>query len=185
MTGSELKTLFNISPHKAQRAFYDEYKHYIYTIVYSRLRNCGSKEDIEECVSDVIAEVFLSIERYFDMDDLSGITSLIAKRKAVQFYRRLSKKQLNDSDAYETLADENDIVADTEKKHYRDAVFSKIAELGEPDSTIILMSCLYDLNSFQIGARLSMKPSAVRKRRQRALKKLRALMSEIGYDELE
>ena len=185
MTGSELKALVQRSPQIAQRAFYDEYKNYVYTIVFGRLRSCGSREDTEECVSDVFAEIFMNIRYYFDMDDLGGITGLIAKRKAVQFYRRLSSAHTNDSSGYESIADDTDIAAEAENRQHCDDVFSRINELGEPDSSIILMSCWYGMNSFQIGKRLSMKPATVRKRRQRALEKLRRLMAEIGYDGLE
>ncbi|MBR4627389.1 MAG: sigma-70 family RNA polymerase sigma factor [Ruminococcus sp.] len=185
MTGSELKALFRKSPLDAQQAFYDEYKNYVYTIVYSRLRSYGSKEDTEECVSDVFADIFLDIERFFEMDDLSGMTGLIAKRKAVQFYRRLSSGYENDSGGYEMIADAADVAADAENRQRCSEVLSKINELGEPDSTIILMSCWYEMNSFQIGKRLSMKPATVRKRLQRALERLRKLMAEIGYDERE
>jgi len=51
MTGSELKELILSSPQNGQRRFYNEYNNYVYTVVYSKLGNCGTREEIEECVS--------------------------------------------------------------------------------------------------------------------------------------
>ena len=183
MTGSEFKELILSSPQNGQRSFYNEYKNYVYTIVYSKLGNCGTREDIEECVSDVFAEIFLNAERYCSMGDLKGITGIIAKRKAIRNYHRLSGSRIIFDELDESISDDHDISAESEKKEKSRILFGKIKGLGEPDSTIILMSFFYGLDSGQIASRLSMKSAAVRKRKQRALKKLRSLLSGTGIGE--
>ena len=55
----------------------------------------------------------------------------------------------------------------------------KIEELGYPDSVIIIQKYYYNRTSRQIAAALSMKPSAVRMRCGRALKKLKKILSEL------
>ena len=45
-----------------QRAIFDQYGNYVYTIVYSKLHAYGTHEDIEECVSDVFAKIFMSFD---------------------------------------------------------------------------------------------------------------------------
>jgi len=57
---------------------------------------------------------------------------------------------------------------------------SKIKELGEPDSTIILQKYYYDRSSGEIAELLSMKAATVRMRAARALDKLRALLTGSG-----
>lgn len=183
MTGSEFKELILSSPQNGQRRFYNEYKNYVYTIVYSKLGNCGTREDIEECVSDVFAEIFLNAERYCSMGDLKGITGIIAKRKAIRSYHRLSGSRIMFDELDESISDDLDISAESEKKEKSRILFGKIKELGELDSAIILMSFFYGLDSGQIALRLSMKSAAVRKRKQRALKKLRSLLSGTGIGE--
>lgn len=63
MTGSEIITLIRNDSLKGHRALFDEYKNFVYTIVYNRLRNIASREDIEECVSDVFTDIIINLER--------------------------------------------------------------------------------------------------------------------------
>ena len=59
MTDNEYRALFEKSPAAAQNALFEEYINYVYSIVFNKLRSCGSAEDIEECVSDVFSAVSL------------------------------------------------------------------------------------------------------------------------------
>ena len=91
MTDSKYRNLYEQSPDKAQRALFDEYLNYVYSIVYNKLRSCGNREDIEECVGDVFAAVFMSYDKNGGFDgDLKGLIGTIAFRKAVQAFRKLS-----------------------------------------------------------------------------------------------
>ena len=183
MTGSELKELYSASTPEGQRRFYDEYKNYVYTIVYSRLKSCGKREDIEECVSDIFAELLSDAERLFAMDDLTGITRIIAVRKAIQMYRRLTGKNIVTGELDDSIPDSLDVQDESEKMEKSRIILSRIKELGEPDSEIIILSYYYGLNSMQIGRRLSISPAYVRKRKQRALKRLKELLSGSGISE--
>lgn len=44
---------------EAHKKIFTEYYRYVQTIVYNRLRSCGTAEDVEDCVSDVFAAVFI------------------------------------------------------------------------------------------------------------------------------
>lgn len=57
VTGKKYKELRKHSEEAAYRAVFDEYSAYVYTIVYNSASS-ASREDIEECVSDVFADVF-------------------------------------------------------------------------------------------------------------------------------
>lgn len=73
-----------------------------------------------------------------------------------------------------------DIEADHDKEETRTVLISKINELGEPDSTIILQKYYYDRSSNEIAKLLSMKASAVRMRASRALEKLKKSLAAAG-----
>ena len=122
MTGNELKALTGSSPNDWQRLFYDEYKSYVYTIVFNRLRSCASREDIEECVCDVFVDVYLSYDEYRDVsgdspkynDDFKEIKAadmystvineLIAKHHEDEEYIDLFKDQaINFEEKYKEL----------------------------------------------------------------------------------
>ena len=62
MTHEEFRRELKRSPEQAHRTLFETYCNYVYTIVYNRLRSCASREDIEECVCSVFADVFVSYD---------------------------------------------------------------------------------------------------------------------------
>ena len=65
MTDQEFKKYMERSPEECMRVVFDEYCNYVYVIAATKLKNCGTTEDIEECVSDVFTEVFERIYRSY------------------------------------------------------------------------------------------------------------------------
>ncbi len=65
MTHGEYRLLLKTESKKAQRMIFDEYYNYVYAIVHNHLRKCGSREDTDECVSDVFSDVFPPTIRIF------------------------------------------------------------------------------------------------------------------------
>ena len=186
MTDSQYRYLFEKSPDTAQKALFDEYLNYVYSIVYNKLRSCGSREDIEECVGDVFAAVFMSYDRNGSFDgDLKGLIGTIAFRKAVQTFRKISNPHgytVSTEDEYFEIPDSENIEEKAEKSEMRTVLLSSINSLGEPDSTIILQKYYYNLNSKEIANKLAMTPESVRVRCSRAVKKLKSLLTAHGYD---
>lgn len=188
LTDSDLKALMQKSAEIAHRRIFDEYSGYVYSICANKLKSCGTKEDIEECVSDSFAAIF----RYFDNEsnkdgDLKGIIGTIAKRNAVDYFRRLSGK----SDRLVSIDDEDfpkissDIRVDdeTEKAAIREIIMDCIDRLGKPDSQIIVYHFFYGKTSKQMAALLGQSEWAIQKRLSRAKKKLRQLLCEAGINE--
>ena len=62
MTGEKYCSLYKKSPDIAFRAIFDEYLNYVYTIIYNKLRSCGTAEDIEECVGDTFADIYMKYD---------------------------------------------------------------------------------------------------------------------------
>ena len=69
MTDQEFVEHMKRSPEECMKAVFDEYCNYVYIIAATKLRNCGTTEDIEECVSDVFTEVFKKAD---DLGDREG-----------------------------------------------------------------------------------------------------------------
>ncbi len=185
MTGTDYCSLYKKSPDKAYRALFDEYCGYVHTVVFNKLRNCGTKEDIEECVSDVFAEIFFSYDTAAPFaGELTGLISTIAKRKAINMYHRLAFKSertvYSDDDDFGEIASDADMEADSDNKEIREILMNAVNELGEPDSTIVIQKFYFDRSSSEIAEMLSMKASAVRMRCGRAMKKLREKLAKLG-----
>ena len=185
MTDAEFKRLYDKDPNEAQTALFDEYLNYVYAIVYNKLRSCGSREDMEECVGDAFSAVFISYDRSGSFEgDLKGFIGTIASRTAIQMYRKLVRHgdmvYLEDEKA--EIADTEQVETSTERKAMQSTLLRLIKSLGEPDSDIIIRKYYFNMNSHEIAEKHSMSPEAVRMRCSRALKKLKALLADEGYD---
>lgn len=186
MTDREYRTLMKKSPDKGQRALFDEYFSYVFSIVYGRLKNCAAREDIDECISDVFSDVFLSYDAGSRFDgELKGFISTVANRKAVNMYRRLSSEKARftpaDDKELSRIPDGTDVQNTAEGSELKAMLLKKIGELGEPDSGIILRKYYHNMTSKEIAAEVSLTPEAVRVRCGRALKKLKKMLSDEGY----
>ena len=183
MTGSELRSLMKISPDKGQKAVFTEYYNYVYTIVFNKLRSCASREDMEECVSDVFADLFIKLDSDFKyIGDLTAYINTIAKNKAIDMYRNINAKKNARSKISDTEIDslpaDTDIAESTESKEISRIVLDVIEKLGEPDASIIILKYYYGRTSAEIGKKLSISAFTVRKRSERALKRLKKLLSD-------
>ncbi|MCR5600532.1 MAG: sigma-70 family RNA polymerase sigma factor [Ruminococcus sp.] len=187
MTSRELADMIQDSPAKCHKALVKEYGRYVYAIVYNKLRGCGTNEDVEECVSDVFADVFLKCEFDLSLDnDVKYLIGTIAKRKAIDRFRSLCARANHMTDADED--DIHELVADfsvddhVDRSELRRVLLDKIDELGEPDSTILIQKFYYNRNSNEIAKSVSMTATAVRARCSRAMNKLRAKLVEVGIN---
>lgn len=185
MTDSEFKALMLRSAENAHRKLFDEYSGYVYSICANKLIDCGSKEDIEECLSDSFAAIF----RYFDSEsnrngDLKGIIGTITKRIAVDYFRKLSGKTGRtvsiDDEEFPTLSSDIRVDDETEKAVIREIIMDCIDRLGEPDSSIIVFYFFYGRTSREIAKHLHMSDWTVQKRISRAKKKLEKLLCDAG-----
>lgn len=185
MTHNEYRKLLESDEEKAQRALFDEYIRYVYTIVCNRLSGIGKREDIEDCVSDAFAEIFKNYRTASDSDgNIKGFIGKVADRKAILYFNRLSSKSRYitdmDEDFFNSIKSEEDISADTENKEIRQILLDNIEKLGEPDSSLIIQKYFFGRKSSEIGKALSMSPSLVRMKCTRALKRLKKLLEESG-----
>ncbi|MBR6968004.1 MAG: sigma-70 family RNA polymerase sigma factor [Ruminococcus sp.] len=185
MTDNDLRLLMAESVQKCHRAVFDRYCNYVYAVVISVLRGCGSREDIEDCVSDVFLKIY---KRFDENTDLSGslksFIGAVSRNTAIDAYRRLSvrnsKSVYIDDESTEELSSGERLAENTEKKEQSRIILGKIRELGEPDSTIIIQQYYYNRSAKEIAKSVSMTASAVQKRSSRARQKLRALLSDAG-----
>lgn len=185
MTGTEYRALHEKSPDKAYDALFDSYCDYVYAIVYNKLRSAASREDIEECVSDIFADIYYGYDVKSEFGgDMKGYVSTVAKRRAINAYHSLTARAGHISeesgDSLAEMKAGTDIESDHDRKETRAILLSKINELGEPDSVIIIQKYYYDRTSNEIAELLSMKAATVRTRAARALEKLKESLTAVG-----
>lgn len=185
MTDMELRMLMAESVQKCHRAVFDKYCNYVYAIVINILRNCGSREDIEDCVSDVFFKLYKQLDAKTDFSgDLKSFIAAISRNTAIDAFRRLSNQNNRsvyiDDDTTEELRSDERIEENAEKAERSRILLGKIKELGEPDTTIIIQQYYYNRTAKEIAKSISMTAAAVQKRSSRARQKLKALLCEAG-----
>ena len=134
MTHEEFRDKNKTSSEQAHKELFEAYCGYVYTIVFNRLRSVAAREDIEECVCDVFADVYC----YYDpgknvSGDLSGFIGTIARRKSAALYKsRISGAETVpiDDESAQQLRSEQDVESETAANEQRRIILGKIAELG-------------------------------------------------------
>lgn len=179
MTEQEIRCLLKEQPEKGERELFDIYYHYVYTIVYHKLCNIGSREDIEECVIDCFVEVFTHINPDYD-GSLKAYIGTVAKHKAINAGKQLQAKAkrnifLEEEKFCELSSDEN-IEDLTEQSEQTEILMQCISELGEPDTTIMIQKFFYNHSAIEISHIVKLNPVAIRVRCSRALKRLKTML---------
>lgn len=184
MTHSEYRKLIRENKDKAHRKLFDEYFNYVYTVVYNKLRSIASREDIDECVSDVFSDVYSCYDMDIELEgDIKGFIGTIASRKSISYYHRLRNKNLcsifiEDSSII-IFPSDDDVAKTAEQSELRRILLELIDSLGEPDSSIIIQKYYYNRKSNEIAKLLSLSPVLIRVRCSRAIKRLRKMLSDM------
>lgn len=186
MTDSEWEKFLHSSPAQAYENLIDMYGNLIYAIVINKIGNCASREDIEDCVSDIMVEFFRNIKSFLAArGSLKSYISTIAKRRAIDAFRQISGR----NNMYSDIEDENIVIpsaSDDTEKEAETRIFSEdlwniVKSLGEPDSSIIVYQYFYNHTVHETAKLLKMTSGAVQKRSIRARKKIGAILRNGGY----
>lgn len=188
MNDNELLKLFNDSPKKAYTQIIEQYSNYVYVIVANKLNRCASAEDIEDCVSDIFAEIFQNMKNYSTAKgSLKSYISAIAKSSAIDAYRRLNYRH----NSTQTI-DSNENIIPLENEDVEEKVLSNIGRqkirdavmnLDEPSRSIIIHQYFYDHTIREIAEIMSMSVGAVQQRSLRARKRIeKILRKELFYE---
>ena len=180
MTDAQLYELVSSSQEDGFRALFMQYQGYVYKIVWGMLRETGTPQDAEDCVSDVFLQVFLHFQEIRGTS-LKAYIGTVAKHRAIDCARRLGtvKRYGGDEFPEDTPSGEN-VERFVEETDRNKQLFAAVRSLGEPDATIVIGRYFYDRKPADIAKGLHMTPVAVRVRLNRALKKLRKLLSDEG-----
>lgn len=160
---------------------------YVKAVVISKIGSIASHEDVEDCVSDIFCELCKSPDKLPDSaDELKFLVATVAKRRAVDYFRRISHHDRNSGFISEeqllSIPDKSDVEGGFDKKSLSSALWNAVKSLGEPDSAIIVYRCFYQKKAREIAKILGISTAAVHKRAQRSMKKIREILISQGYD---
>ncbi|MCM1365588.1 MAG: sigma-70 family RNA polymerase sigma factor [Ruminococcus sp.] len=175
MTDSQLLSLIKTDSSKGFDDLISAYSALVFRICAASMVPLGTKEDAEECASDV----FVNFYRHIDDIDLEkgsikGYLAVSAKRCGISTLRKMQKEKENISlDSAELEIEAKD---DSISREQKEIIYDAIKKLGEPDSEIITRRFLFGETAKEISSRLGMNPDAVQKRAKRAQAKLKILL---------
>lgn len=182
MSEDELRALVERHKESGFRRIFQQYQAYVYSVVWSHVKSVCSKEDAEECVSDVFAAVFLHFDEIRN-GALQGYIGTVAKRTAIDAFRRhtAQKAAVFSGEELPEMRSDEDIEECYAHSEMCGELLDAIRSLGEPDAEIVIQKYYYDRNAEEIAEAVRLKPVNVRVRLSRALKRLKTLLIETGF----
>ena len=154
-----------------------KYSKILWKIAASILINAASVQDVEECVADVFIYLWQYPEKYDpDKAKLSSWLSVVARSKAVDSYRRITRKREVSMEEIlmESLGHAENNVADEEKDKLR----SCIDELDEKEKELVMRRYYYEQKPAEIAVALDMPKKQVENRLYYVRQKLRKMMEK-------
>ena len=179
-----LKLLYE-SPDEGVEKLIELYSSAVYSIVRNKLIDVCTSGDIDDCVSDVFSDFYISINSYDpSRSKIKTYLCTIANNKATDLYRKYKKRindvSIDDSAVYiqlsDTAASENRIT-DAE---LCSEVSGAILAMDEPDRSILIRTYYFGESSRKIGERLGISEQTVNTRAHRALKRLKETLGDVN-----
>ena len=178
MNDQALLLLMKAEPENGVEQFMEQYAGLLYSIVAGRAGSVASEEDIEECVSDIIFEIYQKQDMIdLERGSLRAWISAVARNRAVNLYRKKNRERervvlSEDLDFQADKFDSEQTVLDADE---RGRLLDAVKSLGEPDSAIIIRKYYFGQRSREIADDLGMTTAAVDTRLSRAMNKLRSI----------
>lgn len=185
MQDRELIEVIKTDPNRGLGILMSDYMGLVCMIVREKLNTVCDEFEMESCASDIFVEFYNNIERYSeDKGTIKAFICVIAKRKAIDIFRKKSKEFGNVSIDDETVAavvpDKANVEQSYISKEQKQELLEAVKSLGEPDNEIIVRKFYYGESSKQISERLKISVNAIDTRSSRALKKLRTILERRG-----
>lgn len=159
----------------------------VYGLVYRIINDVGSKEDIEECVSDVYAAVWQNCRQY---DPLKGSLKtwllMTAKYKALDYRRRLFREMAAVGEAAEEPREsvmnivEDKVIGEEEKRQ----IIAAIKTLGDMDRQIFIKRYFFYEDIENIAQHFGLTRNAVDTRLWRIRNALKEILQQQGKEGL-
>lgn len=142
---------------------------------FAAARRLTNPHDIRECVYDTLADFYFRRDRFdSSKGSLRAYLIAIADRKAIRKYQENNHRSRNTELCNVDVIDEGELNDWEETELLRQTM----KQLSALDRQIVELKYFHGYTAREIAADLGMEHEAVKKRLQRALKKLHRLMEE-------
>ncbi len=178
MTDAELIDMLQKTPDRGIERLMDEYMGLVCHVVKGRLSGVYSKEDMEDCVSDVFCDFYYKADSIdLSLGTVKAYLCSMARYKAINLYKAKVRESgsvpIDSKYAQDTYSEDFSVEDEYLTEELRHELMHEIRRLGRPDHEIIVRKFFFNEPSKAIARRLNMTVSAVDTRTHRALKKLK------------
>ena len=155
----------------------DSHNKLLWVIVGGILNNIGTAQDIEECISDVFIEVWKKPKAFKKQKGtLKNFLAVIAKSKALDRYRVLSKRKIVEIDEAIKSSDDDLLDYVIDKDMYA-SLYEAINLLTEPNREIIIRRYFFEEKTSYIAEKTAIPVKEVENRLYQSKLKLRTILS--------
>jgi len=155
-----------------------KYKKLLWVIAGGILSNVGTHEDIEECVSDVYVHLWKNLKAFDPRKgSLKTYLAVIAKNKAIDKYRQLTKIQIMELNEAISSSDD-DLFEYISRQGLFGELYDAIRSLEEPDKEILVRRFFFDETPSIISDKTTIPVKEVKNRLYQSKLRLRKILSE-------
>ena len=167
----EIGRLLKEDPARGVDAAMHAYMGLCFMIVRTRLAGIGTKEDMEDCVSEAFMDLYEARDR-FDLEKgtVKNFLAVLAARRASDCCRQLLKQQTASPEELELVGSR---CPELEQLPGRMELLEALEGLGEPDREIFLRKYYLGQRTKEIARALNLRENTVDQKVGRGLKKLR------------
>jgi len=158
----------------------DTYSKLLWVVVSGILCHAGTTQDMEECISDVYVQLWKNPHAYDPArGSLKTFLTTIAKGKALDIYRRLTKSKMVELDEAIQSTDDDllDYIADKERIQ---EIYAAIASLTEPNKEIVIRRYFYEEKPARIAQNIELPVKEVENMLYQSKLKLRKILEGTG-----
>lgn len=142
----------------------DTYGKLLWVIAGGILNNIGMVQDIEECISDVFVEIWQNPKAFVKQKGtLKNYLAVMAKSKALDRYRALSKKKIVEIDEAVRSSDDDLLEYVINKEMYA-SLYEAINLLTEPNREIIIRRYFFEEKPAYIAEKTNISVKEMEKR---------------------
>jgi RNA polymerase sigma-70 factor (ECF subfamily) len=154
----------------------DAYNKLLWLIVGGVLSGVGTGEDIEECISDVYVSLWQKPKAYDQRKGtLKTFVAVVAKRKALDRYRQLTRVKIVELDDAIRSPDD-DLLEHIAKRDMTNEMYEAIRTLKEPDKEILIRRYFFDEKPSGIAEHTSLPLKEVKNRLYQSKLRLKEIL---------
>ena len=158
----------------------DTYSKLLWVVVGGILGNVGTTQDIEECISDVYIQIWKNPNTFnMQKGSLKTFLAVIAKGKALDTYRKLTKSKITELNEA-ILSTDDDLLDYIANKEMVQELYTAIESLTEPNKEIVIRRYFFEERPANIAKSISLPVKEVENRLYQSKLKLRKILEGNG-----